>query len=218
MTKKNSENDLLLCPQCNHRISLDAKQRDLLHSDFLQEITIRCPKCGNSYVIIQNTPKSSKKTDDESKKDKEEIKKNILLRVPPFILAFVVGGFFIICGGIFLFLSLIDNLRIGATFLGIGGLCIALITERNRVRKGLLPSERIVIILSLWLFISYLITMYIDITLFLIIFYAGLLIIKEFYKSSIPNNIEFKIKIVVLGFFTAYLMLVVNSIIPYFSG
>jgi len=143
---------------------------------------------------------------------------NLLLKIPPFIISIVIGSIFFLIGGLALYNSLIEHLRIGITFSFIGGFFIFLISDKKRIEKRLLVSEKISIIFSVWIFISFILTTYADITIFFIVFFIGFLIIKELLKSTIPENVDFKLKIIVLVTFAICGMMAVNTLIPYFKG
>ena len=60
---------------------------------------------------------------------------NLLLNIPPFIIAIVIGSIFIITGGLALYNSPVEYLRIGITFSCIGGFFIFLISDKRRMEK-----------------------------------------------------------------------------------
>lgn len=217
---KSDSEDSFLCPHCQHLIDLKEKHIHLLDSEFIQEIIIKCPNCGSSYHLGRNNNKKAQLTEQEQQKEEMESQSsdNFLYKIPPYILSILFGSIFILFGILMLYNSLIENLKIGITFIGVGGIFIYLISEKKRVRKKLLISEKVTMIFSFWLILCFIITYYTDITIFFIVFFIGFLVIKQMIESNLTEVLEFKLKIIVLAFFAGYMMLIINTVIPYFTG
>jgi uncharacterized protein YbaR (Trm112 family) len=218
--KKKLRAEILTCPHCKNQITLDSDQLQLLNSESIQNVTIKCPVCGNLYSISQINEKLSDGLKFKITKETEQVTEtpnNIFFKIPPFITAIFIGIIFIISGLILLYMSLIQNLKIGITLIGIGALCFFLISEKKRLENALTPSEKITVIISTWMCISFLLTYYADLTIFFLINFIGFLIIKELLKAYITKNVDLKLKIIMLAFFAIYMMLIINTIIPYFT-
>ena len=216
--KKKLRDDILTCPHCKNQIILDSDQLQLLNSESIQDITIKCPVCVNLHNISQINEKLSDGL--KTKKETEQVTEtlnNLFFKNPPFITAIFIGIILIISGLILLYMSLIQNLKIGITLIGIGALCFFLISEKKRLENALTLSEKITIIISIWMCISFLLTYYADLTIFFLINFIGFLIIKVLLKTYIPENVDLKLKIIMLALFALYLMLIIYNIVPYFT-
>lgn len=219
--KKKLNDELLMCPNCKNHVTINPDQLRLLNSEPIKDITIECPVCGNLYNISQ----INKKVSDEQKfkitKETEQVtgtSNNLFFKIPPFITATFIGILFTISGSILLYISLIQNLKIGIALIIVGTLCLFLVSEKKRSGNVLLFSEKITIIISIWICISFLLTYYADLTIFFITLFIGFLIIKELLNPHIPKNINLKLRIIVLSFFATYILLIVNTIVPYLTS
>ena len=212
--------DVSRCPHCKNQIILDSDQLKLLNSELIQDVTIKCPSCGNLYNINQTNEKMSNGSKFKiTKKIKQVtgILNNLFFKNPPFITAIFIGIILIISGLILLYLSLIQNLKSGITLIGIGSLCFFLISEKKRLENALTLSEKITVIISIWMCISFLLTYNAYLNVFFLINFIGFLIIKVLLKAYIPENIDLKLKIIMLVFFAIYMMLIINTFITYFT-
>jgi len=195
-SKRKKEERYAICPNCQ------IKSRITVERIPGQKIKIKCPNCNEIYHL--------------NEVEEREPVNNLLLKVPPNMIALSGGLILIISGSTLLYMSMFQNLRLGITLMIIGTFSFFFISEKKRPRNCLLISEKITIISAIWFLISLLITNNLDITSFLLLIFIGFLVLKELAKSYITDALDMKMKIVVLAFFTVYTMLIINTILPYF--
>jgi hypothetical protein len=201
--KRKKEDKYLKCPECQIKIAKDSISN--------RQQILKCPSCNGIYYLKEIKGKSSEKENQKSVY-------RFFFKIPPNILAFLAGFILIFIGLILLYVALFENLRLGITLILIGTFCFFFISEKKRSKNKLLISEKITIISATWFFISLLITTNLDITSFFLLFFIGFLVLKELVQSYVSDILDMKMKIIVLGFFAVYSMLIINTILPYFMG
>ena len=195
-SKRKKEERYAICPSCQ------TKSRITVERIPGQKIKIKCPNCNEIYHL--------------NEVEEREPVTNLLLKIPPYMIALSGGLILIILGSTLLYMSMFQNLRLGITLMIIGTFSFFFISEKKRPKNCLLISEKITIISAVWFLISLLITNNLDITSFLLLIFIGFLVLKELAKSYITDALDMKMKIVVLAFFAVYTMLIINTILPYF--
>lgn len=197
-SKRKKEERYAICPNCQ------TKSRITVERIPGQKIKIKCPNCNEIYHLNEI--------------EEREPVNNLLLKIPPYMIAISGGLILIISGSILLYMSMIQNLRLGITLMIIGTFSFFFISEKKRPRNCLLISEKITIISAIWFLISLIITNNSDMTSFFLLIFIGFLVLMELAKSYITDILNMKMKIIVLAFFALYIMLIINTIVPYLHG
>jgi len=146
----------------------------------------------------------------------------------PYLRGRLFGLFLVIIGSIF-YLSPTSSLitKIGVSFILIGTISFMFITEEkmplinNSLKKGkkyrilninLLFSEKLTLVLSIFILFIFLITDTSSLELFFILIYLGILIIKELAKDFTPIYLKRKLNMFVIGFFIIFIIIIINRI------
>jgi hypothetical protein len=209
------------CPYCEQIITLK--------DDFKENYRITCPSCQHNGIII-------------NKKEKE--KKDEELPSPswyhqPYLRSKIVGILLIAFGFIILINPTMDNLKISITLFFIGGLLLALISEKklilfekekpkktnstkqnfinaNRLflhQNKLVISEKITLLIIIATLLLFLITSPADIEIFLVLLYLSLLIIKELIDEFTPVHVKKRLNIIIVVFFIIFAVIIAERII-----
>ena len=164
---------------------------------------------------------------DHAIKEKQE-KPKIYLKIFQFFKLYVNNLFEKIIGiisimiGTYLILNFrgqIINLGLGLILIGISFLLLTLkiVKPQKNITIRLLESDRIPFFFSLWIFISLIITYQSDFRLLIVIIMIGFLIIKEITKSYVSKELNKKMKIFLLAFFSSYLLIVIEKVAAFLS-
>jgi hypothetical protein len=199
------------CPYCKHNNILNPKHYQIFYFEKIRDLNIKCPLCKN----FLNITLKDEKTKDEKKIDIKKKENKTILKTPPYIYGISFGITFISIGIIFLFISMIENLQLATTFIIMGFFSSFLIYEKKRKGKILSISEKIVIIINIWVVITFLLINNSDMMTYFIVIFIGYLITKELAKQYLPKKLDLRMKIIVVVFFAIYIISIPIIVIPY---
>jgi hypothetical protein len=77
----------------------------------------------------------------------------------------------------------------------------------------LITSEKITLIITLWILLVLLITQDTDLELFFVLIFIGVLIIRALADVFIPKTLKFRMNLVIYGFIIVFIVIVGNKII-----
>jgi hypothetical protein len=77
----------------------------------------------------------------------------------------------------------------------------------------LITSEKITLIITLWILLVLLITQDTDLELFFVLLFIGVLIIRALADVFIPKTLKFRMNLVIYGFIIVFIVIVGNKII-----
>ncbi len=77
----------------------------------------------------------------------------------------------------------------------------------------MITSEKITLIITLWILLVLLITQDTDLELFFVLLFIGVLIIRALADVFIPKTLKFRMNLVIYGFIIVFIVIVGNKII-----
>ena len=210
------EFERIMCPYCNQYVDV------VINSSYEQNVT--CNHCNEIFTIV--------KKQNNSYENFSDLNKNIKFYNIHFYNFFniylynliekIIGIFLIILGGyiILYFLDQFLNIGIALIVIGISFFFLTYKIKKQQVSliKRIIISEKITFIFSIWIFISLIITEPSDFRLFLVTMMVGFLVIKEITKSQVSEDMDKRMKIFVMSFFLAFLMIVAEEIAIFLSN
>lgn len=164
----------------------------------------------------------------EPTKTNEKQKRKISIQQPN-VRSNIIGLPLIIIGVVFLFNPLRLNLKIGFTLVLIGSFMVFIISEKNKrktktdtkrkktldstKKNRLLTSEKITLILSIWVVFLSLITSKTQIEIFFVLTFIGMLIVKELSDEYTTRNLKMRMNVFISIFLIAYIAIIAQKII-----
>jgi hypothetical protein len=210
------EFERIMCPYCNQYINITLNSSD--------EQNIKCENCNEIFTIISNQNNSYENITDLNNKIKfYNIHFYNFFNIYLYnLIEKIIGiSFFIL--GVYIILNFLNQfLNIGIALIIIGlsffFLTSEIIEPQESLIKRIIISEKITFMFSIWVFISLIITDQSDFRMFIVTMMVGFLVIKEITKSQVSDNTDKRMKIFVMSFFLAFLMIVAEEIAIFLSN
>lgn len=211
------------CPYCEQIITLK--------EDIKENYRVTCPSCGHNGIIIHKNKVAKGTTDEEFPSPSWYHQ--------PYLRSKIVGILLIAFGFILLIHPTLDNLKISITLFFIGGLLLALISEKklilyekkkpkktksttqniinaNRLflhQNKLVISEKITLLIITATLLLFLVTSPAEIEIFLVLLYLSLLIIKELIDEFTPVHVKKRLNFIIVIFFVIFAVIIAERII-----
>jgi hypothetical protein len=112
---------------------------------------------------------------------------------------------------IFFFLPNFLNIKIGLTFLIIG-LFMFFLTTKNVFLQNT-KDLQILIAINIWILSIFFITLSLNLDIFFIIIFLGILIIYEFTKKITSKNFNHRLNIFIAAFLFIFLIILINKLV-----
>jgi hypothetical protein len=125
----------------------------------------------------------------------------------------LIGILLIIVGVVFLLNFTNLNIKIGASLMLIGFLLIMIFDISEKTIKKTIAGSEIFFIFTIWLFISFLITINIDADIFLIVVILGIITMREFLFGSVSPRLEKRMHILFYGLLIFFILIIAQRII-----
>lgn len=125
----------------------------------------------------------------------------------------LIGILLVIVGVIFLLNLSNLNIKIGTSLIFIGIILIMFFNINEKTTKKSYTGSEIFIILTLWLFISLLITYNIDADIFLPVVILGIIIIREFLSGLVSPRLEKRLNILFYSLLILFILIIAQRII-----
>lgn len=156
--------------------------------------------------------KAEKKKVNTGRKKKETKRRETYFSInQPFIIADIIGIILITIGISFLFNPDLLNIKIGLTLIVIAIFMIFMITGESKT-KGI-KGTQITIGIIAWTLLIFFIPGYVDMEMFFILIFIGLLVIKEFTDEFISLRLKNRINILISLFLIVFIVIMGQKII-----
>lgn len=124
----------------------------------------------------------------------------------------LVGILLIIVGVVFLLNLTNINIKIGTLLLFIGILMIMFYSANETTNKTLFTGQKIFVIFTLWLCISFLMTYNIDADIFSIFVILGLITLREFFYGSVSSGVEKRLHVLFYSLIVLFILIISQRI------
>ena len=228
------------CPRCKEIMTIDKypEKRIIIECPHCHQKASIAPRNKQKNELIYETIGSIESAIDLDLFKKEEQQRQQIHKVfkqtflnslkQPYLRGRLFGLFLVVIGSIF-YLSSTSSLitKIGVSFILMGIISFMFITEekilpinnsskkekKHRIQHiNLLFSEKLTLVLSIFILFIFLITDTSSLELFFILIYLGLLIIKELTKDFTPTYLERKLNVFVIGFFIIFIIIIIKRV------
>ena len=211
---KEIDKESINCPFCQNEISIT--------ENIIEDENIDCPNCNHTFLLDSNIESISEKEKKYLIKPSKKVK--------------ILSLLLIVFGFIFLINPSPFNVKLSVTFILIGISLFTILTDKkfeivtndlknqniNEKIKSLIDKpldiyDKIAIITVILVLFLYIITGDVDIEIFIILFYLGFLILKEFTKEFTPKNLKIRLNILLIAFIAIFILIITKRIISILS-
>lgn len=124
----------------------------------------------------------------------------------------LIGILLIIVGAIFLLNLTNLNIKIGTMLLSIGVLMIMFYSVNETTNKTSFTGQKIFVIFTIWLCISFLITYNIDADIFFIFAILGIITLREFFYGSVSSRLEKRLHVLFYSLIILFILIITQRI------